>query len=124
MNALKEMGELRQARFNENTLVLYSENLSGWEQSDLLPVIKEISLRPRKKGETAFPALGDILERLHERKTHSDGEHKSRAYREQQEREFWAHVDCMKESTGETEQEVLDAIKALGFTGRKARRGQ
>jgi hypothetical protein len=41
--------------------------------------------------------------------------------REQQDRDFWKHVDYTKERTGETEQEVLDAIKTPGFTGRKAR---
>lgn len=121
MDALKEMADLRQARLSADTLVRYAENLSEWELSDLLPVIKQFSLQSRKKGETAFPAIGDIIERLYARKVPSRGEYRSRADSEQQERYFWAHVDFTKERTGETEQEVLDAIKTPGFTGRKAR---
>lgn len=115
------MAELRQARVSTDTLVLYAENLSGWELSELLPAIKQIALQTRKKGETAFPPLADILERLQAGMVQSHGEHKSSALKEQHEQEFWMHVDYMKESTGKTEQEVLDAIKTPGYTGRKAR---
>jgi hypothetical protein len=115
------MAEMRQARFSADTLVLYCERLSAWELSDLLPVIEEFSRQSRKKGETAFPPLGDFIERLQAGVVHRHGGHKSRALRERREQEFWAHVEYMKERMGETEQEVLDAIKMPGFTGRKAR---
>jgi hypothetical protein len=118
------MAEMRQARPSVDTLVLYTEKLSGWELSDLLPVIEEISLQSRKKGETAFPPLGDIVERLQAGEVRCHGENKSRAHREQQEQDFWTYVDFTKERTGETEQQVLDAIKTSGFTGRKARQGK
>jgi hypothetical protein len=122
--ALKEMAELRQASVSEETLVRYCENLTEWELSDLSPVIREISLRTRKKGETAFPPLADIVELLQAGKAHRDVVNKSHAHQEQQEKDFWEHVDYMKEQTGETEQQVLDAIRTPGFTGRKARHGR
>ena len=124
VNALKEMAEMRQARLSADSLVLYTERLSAWELSDLLPVIEQFSLQSRRKGETAFPALGDIIERLQAREVHSHGEHKSRAFAQQREREFWTYVDGRKERTGETEQEVLDGIKTPGYTGRRARQGR
>jgi hypothetical protein len=37
------------------------------------------------------------------------------------ERWFWEHVEFQMLRTGETEQQVLDAIKTPGFTGRRAR---
>jgi len=37
------------------------------------------------------------------------------------ERWFWQHVEDQMAKTGETEQEVLNAIKTPGFTGRRAR---
>jgi hypothetical protein len=40
---------------------------------------------------------------------------------EQVEQWFWQHVEYQMTQTGESEQEVLDAIKTPGFTGRKAR---
>jgi hypothetical protein len=43
------------------------------------------------------------------------------SYLETMERWFWQHIEYQMAQTGETEQEVLDAIKTPGFTGRKAR---
>ena len=37
------------------------------------------------------------------------------------ERWFWQHVEDQVAETGETEQEVLNAIKTPGLTGRRAR---
>jgi hypothetical protein len=37
------------------------------------------------------------------------------------ERWFWQHVEYQMSETGQTEQQVLDAIKTSGFTGRRVR---
>jgi hypothetical protein len=40
---------------------------------------------------------------------------------EMMEHSFWRHVEYIMSQTGETEQQVLDAIKTPGYTGRRAR---
>jgi hypothetical protein len=114
------MAELRQATLSAKALVLYTEELAEWELSDLLPVIREFSLKTRKKGETAFPPLADIVERLRAGEISKRGENESRAQQEQWERDFVAHIRWKQELTGQTAQEVLDAVRQPGYTGRTA----
>lgn len=121
VNALKNLAEMRQASVSATTLVLYAGRLSEWELADLLPVIDEIALRNRRDGETAFPSLADIVERLRARITQMRSEKRTRAILEEIDKSFWEAVDYQKELTGETEQEVLDQINTPGFTGRRAR---
>ena len=41
--------------------------------------------------------------------------------REAREKDFWNHIDYLKETSRKSEQEILDSIKATGYTCRKAR---
>ena len=52
----------RQAAVNPETLALFAADLEHLELADLESALKELSLRPRRDGETAFPDLATVLE--------------------------------------------------------------
>jgi hypothetical protein len=54
---LAEVGMAQQANVDSATLEYFSEMLSVYEPSDLLPALKFFCHRKREPGETAFPSL-------------------------------------------------------------------
>ena len=84
-------------------------------------VCAELADTPRREGETAFPERGKLIAKLHEIADVRRRERRIKLQREVCEAWFWRWVDEQIEDTGKQEQEVLDSVKASGFTGRKAR---
>jgi hypothetical protein len=118
---LVELAEARQASVSKETLVLYPKRLSEFELPELRAVIDEMSLEKPKKGETAFPALGDIAERLRARKARRRAVDEKGAALKELDKHFWIWVTEQSEIAGMTEQEFLDTVKTPGYAGRKAR---
>jgi len=120
---LAGLAEARQSSVSAETLKLYSSQLSGYPEVDVRLVCREIAHAARKDGETAFPELGKIVERLEAIRRSHQQKIRSIAEGEKQELWFWQWVDFEMEVTGHAEQEVLDAVRVSGYTGRKARHG-
>lgn len=100
---------------------LYSAKLSEFPLEDVCAVCAEIADTPRREGETAFPERGALVARLRRIESDRRYQHRVQAQRAQQEANFWQWVDERIEDTGKPEQEILDAVKVLGFAGRMAR---
>lgn len=90
------------------TLKLYSAHLCNFEPDDVREVVRALALRKRAEGETAFPAMGDLIDplaRMRDRRT----EARKRAARRQAEiTEFWQMVPGWMEITGQSEAEILE----------------
>jgi hypothetical protein len=71
-------------------------------------VVRTLAMRKRAEGETAFPALGDLVEpliRLRERRW----EERKRVAQQQAEiAQFWQMVPGWIEITGQSEVEILE----------------
>lgn len=106
---------------SDSTLALYVTALAKWPIDSVQNVCTKVATSPRREGETAFPALGDLLEALRMHRAAKAQDNANRLERESREQDFWDHIDYLKKTTGKSEQEVLDSIKATGYTGRKAR---
>ena len=119
--ALLSLAEARQATISDSTLKLYSKSLVLWPTEDVFGVCADIAGKPRREGDTSFPTLGDILERLRERKRKRISENAAQRNGRELEFFFWEHIDFLKSSEGITEQQACDSIRKPGFTGRKAR---
>lgn len=74
--------------------------------------------------QTFFPKPEDVageIERQALLAGHARGLEQTRQLLAQSEVDFWAWVGDRMAATGKSEQEILDAVKVPGFTGRKAR---
>lgn len=92
-----------------------------WPVEDVEQVCTKIATSSRREGETAFPALGNIMEELRARQAAQARIGGAKANEAFLESAFWEHVEWRMETTGQSEQEVLDSIRQPGFIGRKAR---
>jgi hypothetical protein len=101
-------------------LNLYSLELCEFDPADVRDVVRALATRKRAEGETAFPALGELLEPLKERRNRRIAS--ERIERERQERIelFWTDIlpDRMARY-GWTEAEALE--KFPEFRGTKPR---
>lgn len=118
---LLTVAEARQASVSETTLNLYIKTLAEWPIDFIQHVCTQMAMVPRREGETAFPTLGDFMEALKMHRARKAQEKANRRESEYREKNFWSHIDDLKETSGMSEQEVLDSIRVPGFTGRKAR---
>lgn len=123
VRSLTGLAEARQAAVSRQTLELYSARLSSLPDEDVRTVLQEIADADRKEGETAFPVLGKIVERVLMIGYTRKQEQRTAADRSKQEEWFWRWVNEQIEDTGKMEQEVLDGVRIPGFTGRTARNG-
>ncbi len=103
------------------TLKLYSAHLCDFEPDDVRDVVRTLAMRKRAEGETAFPALGDLvepLERLRQRRWEQKRAQRERA---EQVEYFWHIVRERLESFGEwryngaTYRSVDEVNQAPGF---------
>lgn len=76
---------------------------------------------PRREGETAFPDLGTIEDAVKIEVRAKNARDRMQKMHEEQEANFWNWVDFRIEVTGKSEQEILDAVRVPGYTGRHAR---
>jgi hypothetical protein len=123
VGSLLFLAEARQASLSEATLQLYAAELAAWPPEDVNKVLRAMAYIPRRDGETAFPELGQIVERIKAIGRYRRAEEQGRTERDKCEAWFWQWVSEQVEDTGKTEQAVLDGVKYPGFTGRKARNG-
>jgi hypothetical protein len=121
MEVLTELADLRQAHVSPQTLTGYARKLEVWPVQEIHQACQNIARRPRREGETAFPALADIVSELRSQSGSNAQKDAARRNAEEIEGFFWEHVSYQMEVTGRTEQEVLDLIKVPGYTGRRAR---
>jgi hypothetical protein len=92
--------------------------LYAWELADLEPVIEELGLPSRKRGETAFPPLANIIERLKERTAQS---HDSRQISLSASEEPVGHPSRNRPGTQATKVPALqrrNSIRAMGLDSR------
>ncbi len=73
IKTLAGLAEARQAGVSKETLNLYSRELCEFDPADVREVVRTLAIRKRVEGETAFPALGDLLEPLKDRRTGASG---------------------------------------------------
>lgn len=108
LKILTGLAEARQASLTPQTLKLYAAHLVDFDPDDVRSVVRALATRKRAEGETAFPALGDLVEplsRLHTRRR----EDQERTLRRQAEiAEFWSMVPGWMEITGQSEEEILE----------------
>ena len=83
----------------------------------MLAACEEMATLPRREGETAFPALGDILVHVREHKQRTLIENRAQRNQREIEEAFWLHIDFLKSSEGWPEQQALDSIRRPGWTG-------
>ena len=123
-NALKKtltgLAEARQAAVSTETLNLYSRELLEFDAADVREIVRAVATRKRTEGETAFPALGELLEPLKDRRNR-----RLQIERREQERQeridlFWNTILPQRMSIyGTSEQEALDRFPE--FRGTKPR---
>jgi len=109
---------MRQVRPSAEGLAHYVEMLYAWELADLEPVIEELGLPSRKRGETAFPPLANIIERLKERTAQS---HDSRQISLSASEEPVGHPSRNRPGTQATKVPALqrrNSIRAMGLDSR------
>lgn len=116
IKTLTGLAEARQARVSEETLKLYSAHLAEYEPGDVIEVIRAMARRKRAEGETAFPALGDLidpLDRLRDRRRAEQG--KARQWAAQI-ADFWIWAEEWMRDTGNDETELLKRFPAYRNT--------
>lgn len=68
LKALVFLAEARQADVSKETLKICAAELLRWPVDLVENTCHRLAKRPRREGETAFPALGNLLEELQSRK--------------------------------------------------------
>lgn len=101
------------------TLKLYSAHLCDFDPGDVRDVVRTLAMRKRAEGETAFPALGDLVEPLERKRERRREENKRAGQRQAEIAEFWRMVPGWMEITGQSEAEILERWPS--FNGTKAR---
>jgi hypothetical protein len=123
VNSLKRtltgLAEARQASVSAETLNLYSRELCEFEPADVRDVVRTLAMRKRAEGETAFPALGDLVEPLIRLRERRQEERKRVAQEQARLDEFWQMVPGWMEITGQSEAEILERWPS--FKGTKPR---
>lgn len=108
VKVLTGLAEARQASVSAETLKLYSAHLCDFDPADVRDVVRALAMRKRAEGETAFPALGDLVEPL-ERLRERHREERIRAAHQQAEiAEFWRWAPEWMAMTGYSEEELLN----------------
>jgi hypothetical protein len=118
---LTALAEARQAAVSDKTLELYAENLSEFELEAVRAVVRRFATSKRAEYETAFPILGDLVEPLKAMRERRREEQRRMRIEAAEVEEFWSWVSERMADWGQTEQEVLDGIKAPGLLGLKVR---
>jgi len=113
------LAEARQASVSAETLKLYSAHLCDFEPGDVRDVVRTLAMRKRTEGETAFPALGDLVEPLERKRERRREENKRAGQRQAEIQEFWRMVPGWMEITGQSEAEILERWPS--FKGTKPR---
>jgi hypothetical protein len=90
------------------TLKLYSAHLCEFEPDDVREVVRALAMRKRAEGETAFPALGELVDPLVRMRERRREEHTRMARRQAEITEFWQMVPGWVEITGQSEAEILE----------------
>lgn len=121
LESLQELAEARQAhQMSVQTLVAYARKLEAWPDDEIYDACQNLSRRPRKEGETAFPELGAIIAELRQASSSRVGKTAAEKNAAEIEDFFWEHVDYQIELRGCPEQQFLDTVMQPGFVGRKA----
>ena len=118
---LAGLAEARQASVSDKTFRMYARHLAEFDVADVKEAVRQIAITARGEGETAFPAMGNIIDKVFYVRKVRVKEMANRRMREMQEADFWHWVSDRMADTGKTEQEILDAVTAPGYTNRKAR---
>jgi hypothetical protein len=90
----------------------------------LRAALLNLRIRP---GQKFFPHPSEVaeeIERAIDRQNRDRDAKQTRLRLDEQERRFWAWVDSRlqdPDTAGMTEQQFLDSVKVVGFTGRKSR---
>jgi len=102
-------------------LRLYAHHLAAYDRAIVSEAVKRIALRPRREGETAFPELGAVVDEVIAIRRQETRHRANTREREIAEKWFWTWVEDQVLMTGKTEQQILDEVRAPGYTNRKAR---
>jgi hypothetical protein len=108
VKVLTGLAEARQAGVSAETLKLYSAHLCEFEPGDVRDVVRTLAMRKRTEGETAFPALGELVEPLQRLRERRREEQRKAERRANEIAEFWRMVPEWMEATGQTEAEILE----------------
>lgn len=119
VKVLTGLAEARQASVSAETLKLYSAHLCEFEPADVRDVVRTMAMRKRAEGETAFPALGDLVEPLQRLRERRREENKRVVQQQKEVEEFWRWAPEWMEFTGNDEAELLSRFP--GFKGTKPR---
>jgi hypothetical protein len=121
LECLEALADQRQANPTPRSYELYVRELIYWPLRDVREVCIQLGMSPRMAGETAFPALGNLIGALKDRRVNHAKESEANRYVREMTVFFWMHIDFLKSSEGITEQQACDAINAPGWTCRRAR---
>jgi hypothetical protein len=102
---------------SSQTLELYAACLSEFEDEDVRAVVRKLATRARAEGETAFPALGELMDPLQNIRRKRMAEQKRQQERAAEIEQFWKMMPEWMEITGQTEEEILE--RWPGFKGTK-----
>ncbi len=118
---LAGLAEARQASVSDKTFRMYARHLAEFEYADVQEAVRQLARMGRADGETAFPAMGQIIDKVFAIRKIRVRDMAIKLLRDQDEADFWNWVARRIGDTGQTEQQILDSVTAPGYTGRKAR---
>lgn len=111
MKSLLALAEARQTSVSQDSLKLYVSRLAQRGEEDLKAVFAELAEQSRGDYESAFPTLGDLVERVDKRekaKAEADAAERRRMCEMQWRRE-WAEDNCA--DFGMTVEEMLECMR-------------
>ncbi len=118
---LRGLAEARQATVADTTYKLFARHLAEFEVGDVKEAVKQLACTAKGEYEQPFPSLGQIIDRVFAVRKARVREMAMQKMRECDEANFWDWVDEQIYYFGKSEQEILDAVRTPGYTGRKAR---
>ncbi len=122
VKVLTGLAEARQASVSAETLKLHSAHMCDFELADVREAVRALAVRKRAEGETAFPALGELVEPLETMWARRREENKRAAQQQAEIDEFWQWAPEWMEFTGNTEAELLRRFPSFRGTKPDARR--